>query len=125
MPDENDGKEIDLTIGGQTVRAKGYRLVDLVWPILGAGLIYIGFTLYHHAEAGDEGQKKTAEVLRESNKALLEALKENNANTVRALEQLATEQRKGTSATKEVACLNDPMMKDRRDARDFCKRVSQ
>ena len=78
----------------------------------------------HHAEAKDE-TKAVAAVLKESNKAIADALKENNAATVRAFEKMTEEQRKSTDAIREIACLSDPSMRNRNDAREFCKRISR
>ena len=93
---------------------------------------FIAWVLWlHHAQAGDEkvqakeNARIVSEALKESNKAVAEALKESNVNTVKAIEALSLEQKRSTRAMKEIACLNDPAMRFRSDARDFCKRMSR
>lgn len=136
MAENDSGQELDLEVGGQKVRAKGYRLIDLIWLPMIFGIAYICLTLYQHdasAQKGDtavakqltESNQIISNSLRESNKTMVDALKENNANTVQALRELTLEQRKATSAIKEIACLSDPSMRNRGDAREFCKRMAR
>lgn len=110
----SDGKELDLEVAGQKVRARGYRLIDLVWlpMILGMGWM-IQIQNAHTADA-KEDKVVVAQAAKDANRAVVEALKE-----------LVAEQKRSTNAAKEVACLNDPAMRNRQDARDFCKRMSR
>ena len=128
--------EIDLEIAGQHVRTKGYRLVDLIWLPMALGIAYICLTLYQHDSFGQadkatlaktltESNQGIATTLRESNAALAEALKSSNAATTQAIRELTIEQRRATDAIREVACLSDPVAKNRADAREFCKRMSR
>lgn len=80
------------------------------------------FITQHYVEAKDN-EKSNATIAKENNKALTDTLKESNAAFVRAIEALTIEQRRATVAAKEIACLNDPVMRNRADARDFCKRL--
>jgi hypothetical protein len=57
--------------------------------------------------------------------AVVNSLKESNSHTVEALKAMTVEQKKSTSAIREIACLNDPVMKNRSDAREFCKRMAR
>lgn len=116
-------QELDVSIAGQSVRAKGYRLVDLIWLPLVLGTAYTCFMMYQHDAAARDDKATLAATLRESNAAIATALKENNANVVGALKDLATEQRRSTKAMKETACLLDPAIKNRGDGREFCKRM--
>ncbi len=122
---EDDAKEVDLTVAGQHVRAKGYRLIDLIWLPLVLGVAYICLTLYNHEATAQTEKQAIAAQMKESNKAMVEALKESNVVTVQAIKELTTEQKKSTSAIREVACLNDPALRNRPDARDFCKRLTR
>lgn len=88
-------------------------------------LVLVAWVLWsHHADAKDN-EKNFAVVLKESNKVIADALKENNATIVRTLDKMTEEQRKSTDAIREIACLSDPAMRNRQDARDFCKRISR
>ena len=124
---ENPNAEVAFTASptaGLGVRAKGYRLVDLLFILGALGLVWGAWELKAHA--GDSATQSAAIVkaVTESNNAIVQALKEqqavakeSNAQTVRVLERL-------TRAQAEANCLLDPMMKNRADAREFCKRIS-
>lgn len=124
MAQEND-QELDLEVGGQKIRTKGYRLIDLIWLPMILAMGYIGLLLQNHVAAAEKDGAVIAVAAKEANKALVDAIKESNSATVAALRDLTTEQRRSTNAIKEVACLSDPSMKNRGDARDFCKRMSR
>lgn len=132
----DDDKEIDLEIAGQKVRARGYRLIDLVWLPLVLGMAYCAMMAYQQearaqvdkatlAKALKDSNDNSAQVARESNTAVVNALKEANENTVRALDRLTTEQRKSTDGIREIACLSDPALRNRPDAREICKRLGR
>lgn len=123
MAEQNDQQELDLEVGGQKVRARGYRLLDLVWlPMIGM-LAWLVITANQHESAAQTYRTTSVLSDKENAKALVDALKENNANTVAAIRELTVEQRRSTSAMKEVACIVDPAMQRRTDAREFCKRM--
>lgn len=127
---KTEGGELDLEVAGQKIRARGYRLIDLAWLPLAIAAMYSTFLLQQH-EANSQTNVKTSvdanstvvNAMKENNKALVDALKESNQNTLSAIRELSAEQRKSTSAMKETACLLDPAVKDRRDGREFCKRM--
>ena len=108
-----------------SIRTKGYRIVDLLFVIGALGLVWGAWELKAHA--GDSATQSAAIVkaVTESNNAIVQALKEqqavakeSNAATVRVLERL-------TAAQREANCLLDPLMKNRADAREFCKRMAR
>lgn len=106
--------ELEVDVAGQKVRARGYRLIDLVWlpMFLGIGWLIV-IQQGHTADSKDEKI------------AMAQAAKEANQAVVRALQELVAEQKRSTNAAKEVACLNDPVMRNRQDAREFCKRMAR
>ena len=122
---EDEKKELDLTgPGGIGIRAKGYRLMDLGMIIMSLGFAWGAWELKAHA--GDSTAQSAAIVksITEANSAIVQALKEqqavakeSNAQTVRVLERLSRTQA-------EANCLLDPLMKNRADAREFCKRMA-
>lgn len=124
MPDPAD-QELDLEIAGQKIRTKNYRLLDLIWLPVFLGVAYCCLILYQHDASAKDDKATLAATLKESNANIAAALKENNSNMVNAIKEIAVEQRRSTNAIKEVACLNDPAMQHRNDARDFCKRMSR
>ena len=118
--------EIDLRgPAGLGLRTKGYRLMDIAWIILGAAVIWGAWEQKSHA--GDSAQQSAAIVkaINDANMAVVQSLKESNAHTVEALKAMTIEQKKSTAAIREIACLNDPVMRNRADAREFCKRISR
>lgn len=126
---EESAQELDLEIGGQKVRAKGYRMLDILWGFLAIGVTYCSITLYQRealaqtekaaiSKALIDSNAAVANTLKESNAAMVQAIKESNQNTVRALDR-------NTEVTREIACLSDPLMRNRSDAREFCKRMSR
>ena len=121
--DEGEKKqEIDATIAGQHIRAKGYRLMDLLWIALFAGC---GWWVYQTNAQAQADKQNVAASVKEANIAVVDALKQSNAATVEAIKTLALEQKKSTSAMRETACLLDPALKNRQDAREFCKRMTR
>ena len=127
---KTEGGELDLEVAGQKIRTRGYRLVDLAWLPLLLFSAYSALVLYQHEAHSQSDLKATIDAnanvvnaMKENNKALVEALKESNQNTLGAIKELTAEQRKSTNAMKETACLLDPAVKDRRDGREFCKRM--
>ena len=118
------GQEVDLTVAGQHVRAKGYRLIDLIWLPMVLGVAYTCLTLYNHEATAQQEKQTIAAQMKESNKAMVDAVKESNIATVQAIKELATEQKKSTAALKETACLLDPAIRNRQDGREFCKRLT-
>ena len=111
----NPNAEVALTgPGGVSLRAKGYRLVDLLFIIGALGLIWGAWELKTHA--GDAARQGDA---------IVKSINDANAAPVKALQELAAEQKKSTNAMREIACLSDPAMRNRADARDFCKRMSR
>ena len=125
MSSEDDNKELSVTLpGGAGGHAKGYRLMDIAWFVMAGAVSYGAWELKAHA--GDSAAQNAAIVksITEANSAIVQALKEqqavakeSNALTVRVLERL-------TRSQAESNCLLDPLMKNRADAREFCKRIS-
>ena len=123
--DQTQSREVDFEVAGQKIRAKGYRLIDLIWLPMVFGVGYTALTLYNHEATAQTEKQIIAVQMKESNKAMVDALKESNVITVNAIKELTIEQKKATNAIKEIACLSDPAMKNRQDAREFCKRMSR
>lgn len=111
--------------GGLKARAKGYRLIDLIWLPMVLGIGWLVMVQISHAADTKEEKAAIAKALTESNTTIANALKESNAMTVQAIKDLATEQRRSTDAIREIACLSDPAIRNRGDAREFCKRMSR
>ena len=122
----NANAEVALTgPGGLGLRAKGYRLVDLVFILGACGLIWGAWELKAHAGDSEKQSAAIVKSINDANAALVGSMKESNAATVKALQELTAEQKKSTNAMREIACLSDPTMRNRPDARDFCKRMSR
>ena len=66
-----------------------------------------------------------AKSVKEANLAVVQAIKESGAMTAKAIEQFTIEQKRSTNAQRETACLSDPTLRNRADAREFCKRMSR
>lgn len=134
---ENGGADIGVKIAGQEVNIRNVRSLNTIATVCTLiGVCVLGVFVYYHEVSAQSDkvnvaatlQKSNTDIsnaLKESNTALVNALKESNANTLGALKELTTEQRRSTQAIKEIACLNDPAMKNRNDARDFCKRMAR
>lgn len=122
--EETQTGEVELKgPGGLGLRTKGYRLMDIAWVIVGAGVIWGAWEQKSHA--GDSTAQSAAIVksINEANAAVVQSLKESNAQTVKALQELTAEQRQATNAMREVACLNDPALKNNPNASAICKRL--
>jgi hypothetical protein len=122
--DETQTGEVALTgPGGVGMRAKGYRLMDIAWIILGAAVIWGAWEQKSHA--GDSAQQSAAIVksINDANLAVVQSIKESNAATVKALEAFAAEQKKATLQITIGNCMNSPAMRNRNDAREECRRI--
>ena len=120
--DEND---VDLEVAGQKFRAKNYRLIDLIWLPMVLSLGWICMTLYTHQVDAQATAKTVADVLEKSNANIAKVLKEAGDQHADAVKQVLVEGKKQTRILTEMACLADPAMKNRGDAREFCKRMSR
>ena len=122
MNTEDTEKEVSVTLpGGFGGRAKGYRLMDIATVLLAVCFMYGAIEIRAHAS---DSEKQGA--------AIVKAITEANVPVVKAIERLADEQRQSnveqkriTATMKEIACLNDPAMRNRPDARDVCKRLTR
>jgi len=119
-----NGNSIEFSnpIVGKLV-AKGKELSSL-FSVLTFTAVCIAVTIgwIHHVDAG-ETKNTIAKALEASNEKVAKALDDSNKNFVRALESLTEEQKKSTRVMQEIACLQDPAMRNRADAREFCKRI--
>ncbi len=115
-------QELEASVGptGITGRAKGYRLVDIAMIGMALGWAWGAWELKAHA--GDSDRQ---------NAAVVRSINDGSDRMVKALEKMADEQRaatmeqkKTTAAVKEIACLNDPAMKNVSNAREVCKRLT-
>jgi len=110
---------------GLGLRTKGYRLMDIAWIAIAAGMIWSAWELKAHAGDSERQSAAIVKSINEANAAVVQSLKESNAATVKALEEMAKEQRRANATMREIACLSDPAMKNRPDAREFCRRQSE
>ena len=122
---EEEQRELALNgPGGIGIRAKGYRLMDIAWVLIACAVGWMAWELKAHAGDSDKQSAAIVKSITDANSAIVQALKEqqavakeSNAETVRVLQRL-------TRTQAEANCLLDPLMKNRADAREFCKRVS-
>ena len=122
----NPNAEVALTgPGGVSLRARGYRLVDLVFIIGACGLVWGAWELKAHAGDSEKQSAAIVKSINDGNAVMVQALKESNESTVKALKEMTLEQKRSTEAMREIACLSDPTMRNRPDARDFCRRMSR
>lgn len=120
---DDEAKELDLTIAGQHVRTKGYRLLDLIWLPMVLGIAWICMTLYTHQTEAQTIANKVADVLEKSNANIARVLKESGDQHAQAVKEMAIEQKKATAVLQEMTCLLDPALKNRPDARQICERL--
>jgi hypothetical protein len=129
--EETQAGELELKgPAGVGVRYKGYRLMDIAWVIVGGGVIWGAWELKAHAGDSEKQSAAIVKSINDANAAMVQSLKEStqslresNAHTVKALQDLTAEQRRATNAIREVACLNDPALKNNPNASAICKRL--
>ena len=117
MPDENGDKELDVTVAGQHVRAKGYRLGDLI--ALGA-VCLMGYGVYALAQHKTETEQTM--------QSLTAAIKESSKAQVEAINRFVDEQKKANEKANEHAAITNcllalPPDKRNREASDLCNRI--
>ena len=119
---EDRNGELEVTApGGFGARAKGYRMMDLVCLLTAAGVIALAY--YVKSYAGE--YEKTAQSIKDSNSQVVETFKNGSKENADAIRQLTMEIRRGNEFQRETACLLDPSMKGRIDAREICKRLGR
>lgn len=124
------GADIAVKVAGQEFNVRNVKSLNTIATVTSLIVVCtLGVFLYFHEATAQQDKAQTAatlaksnaeiaSALKENNKILVDAMKEQSMNTLNALGRL-------TSATKEIACLSDPAMKNRNDARDFCKRITR
>ena len=117
--------EIAIEGMGGKLRARGYRLLDLVCLVSLGLMIYCSIVLFTHTAEAKDDNKGVAAALKESNAEVARALREVSKENTELFKAMAAEQRKMTQAITEGNCLADPVMKTRQDAREFCKRMAR
>lgn len=124
--DKTQEGELEVKLpGGAGARAKGYRLVDLIWLPMVLGIGYISLTLYNHGVDAKDGATEIAKALEKSNLKVADALEKSNAKVVEALDRQSNEQRRATEAIKEGNCLNSLPQDRRINAAEICKRTAR
>lgn len=119
------GTDLSLKIAGNEASMKNVKSMNTIATVATMVLVCVlGVFLYYHEVAAQQDKATLAKTLSESNGIVAKALEQSNKTMTEALKELTIEQRRSTSAMKEIACLSDPAMKNRPDARDFCKRIS-
>ena len=117
MDAEDTQPRVELTAPGGFKGLYQGPLGTLAILAAGVAVVYGAFVLNTHADDAQKQSQNISRSVTEANKAIVEKLDQNNVAIVRSLERLIR-------VTRETACLNDPTMKNRADAREFCKRMS-
>lgn len=134
---QESGADLSLKVAGQEINVKNVKSLNTAATL--ATLICVcvlGVFVYFHEVGAQQDKARVAATLqrsnadiagalKESNQAIVQALKESNANTLGAIRDLTTEQRRAVTAIKEGNCLQDPAIRNRQDAREFCKRITR
>ena len=119
-PVHDAGGEIALTgPAGVGVRAKGYRLMDVAWAMIAAGLAWGAWELKAHAGDAERQSQAVVKSITEANTAIVKALE----RVADEQKEARIEQKKSTAAMNVVACLQDPAMKSVNNAREVCRRI--
>lgn len=123
MAEEEKGElEVTNPVLG-SLRAKGYRLMDLVCILTASGVLALAYFVQGYASDYEKNQKAVKEALKESNAEVVKVLKEMGTQHNEVMRQVTVEIRRGNEAQRETACLLDPALRNRPDARDVCKRL--
>ena len=116
MADDNGDKELDVTVAGQHVRAKGYRLGDLLSLAAIALLGYGVYAVAQHKQESDQQLQSLSKAILESSKAQVEAFN-------RFIDEQKKASEKQTEQMAITNCLLDPALKNNQNASDVCKRI--
>lgn len=108
-----------------SIRAKGYRIMDIVCLIALGITVYIAFTIFHHNAEAKDTSREIAQAIKDSNKEVAQTLKETNAQVTEAIKQMAVEQRRANEIGREQTCLLTLPPDRRTNAGEFCKRLSR
>lgn len=123
---EQTGADLNLKFAGQEVNLRNVKSLNTIATLVTMLLVgTLGVFLYFHEVNAQHDKSTLASTLQQSNAIVADSLRQSNKAMTDALKELAAEQRRSTNAMKEVACLNDPAMRNRADARDFCRRMAR
>ena len=125
MGEEPKNTEVSVTgPGGVGARFLNLPLKEVAMLILAAGMSYSAMMLYQHEANAQTQKQELAATLKESNKTIADALRESNASQKEQTTAVVNAINRLERRTAEVACLSDPAMKNRPDARQFCKNIT-
>ncbi len=124
--EQENGADVALKIAGQEVNLRNVKSLNTIATVCTLlGVCIIGVYLHFHEVNAQTEKAQVAATLQKSNvdiaailKEATQAQREQGQAIVKALERV---ERRAA----EVACLSDPTMKNRNDAREFCRRMSR
>ena len=120
---EENGADVTLKVAGQEVNLRNIKSLNTIATLItmfGVGLL--AMVVYNHDSVAQTAQKNVVDATKEANQAIVRALKELNEQNVAALKELTVEQKRATFQITVSNCMNEPAMKNRQDARQFCER---
>lgn len=137
MGDEVGGADIGVKIAGQEINVRNVKSLNTIATIVTMIIVVgLGVGFYFHEANAQQDKARLAGTLEKSNSTIAEALREqnkmveeSNKAVVKAItdsnDKMVSAINKLTSRSAEIACLSDPAMKNRVDARDVCRRLSR
>ena len=122
---EENGADVALKVAGQELNIRNVKSLNTVATLITMFAVCIIGVYIHFHEANAQSEKvQVAETLRKSNADIANILKEANAIQKEQAQAIVKALEKVERRAAEVACLSDPSMKNRQDARDFCRRMA-
>jgi hypothetical protein len=115
-------QELEVAVGDKKLKFRGSDWLALLGTAVGVLLLYMVWD--HKAEAADAA-RSTAQVLREAGKENAQAIRDSNAAAVKAMEQVATEQRRGNEVMREMTCLLALPQDQRTNRAELCRRIAR
>ncbi len=123
---EENGADVALKIAGQEVNLRNIKSLNTIATVCTLlGVCIMGVYLHFHEVNAQTEKVQVAETLRKSNADIANILKESNTLQREQAQAIVKALEKVERRTAEVACLQDPSMKNRNDAREFCRRMAR
>lgn len=116
-------EQVEVTGPGFGVKTSGVKLTEWIWLPIVLMIGWLVQTQYAHGVDTKDEKAAVANKLVESQKIIADSLRESNNNNAAIMREVVQELKRNTKAVSEVACLSDPAMKNRQDAREACKRL--
>ena len=123
---EENGADVNLKVAGQELNVRNVKSLNTIATLITMFAVCIlAVYLHFHEVNAQQDKAQVATTLQKSNADVAAILKENNLAQKEQTQAIVSAINRLSARATEIACLSDPSMKNRTDARDFCRRMAR